>query len=421
VLQETTACVQVAILGPTPDVWSREGLDRGPFVNTPRYLHLLWQAIHQNGFSADYVNRTVLEKATFEQGRLRFGPMAYDALIVTSVQTLEPATAEAIKRYAQSGGRIVFVGKPPHRSAGLPDATQNDRQVAHAIQTALKTDSDRVLQTAEPRADQLLTWADGVMTKVGVPPSIQIEPAHERLFQIQHKLDGRDIFFLVNLHQTEGLDFDATFATQGKTPWRWDPETGERCVLRHKGKATELRLHLEPLESLLLVFESEPSGQAGEPRQAIDSEHFFAVSRPWTARFRHAVLGTEFTRPLPTLSDLAQMPDDELNTFTGTIVYRTAFEVPDKKHALLDLGEVFDVSEATLNGKALGVRWWGRHRYDASAALRQGHNVLEVKVTTTLFNYCQSLRDNGTAVRWTKGKQRVGTGLVGPVRLYEAP
>jgi len=347
--------------------------------------------------------------------------MAYDALIVASADTLEPATAEAIKRCAQAGGKIVFVGKPPHRSASLLDATQNDRQVAGAIQTALKTDSGRVLQMTEPRADQLLTWADGVMTKLDMRPSIEIEPAHERLFQIQHKLDGRDIFFLVNLHRTEALAFDATFATKGKTPWRWDPETGERSVLPRKGKPNELRLHLEPLESLLLVFESEPSEQAGEPRREIDSEHFVAVSAPWTATFRHAVLGTEFTQPFAALADLAQMPDDELNTFTGTIVYRTAFEVPDKTHALLDLGKVFDVSEATLNGKVLGVRWWGRHRYDAAGALRQGHNVLEVKVTTTLFNYCQSLPGNPTAIRWTQGKQRVPTGLVGPVRLYKAP
>ncbi|UCD48887.1 MAG: hypothetical protein JSW27_15285 [Phycisphaerales bacterium] len=53
----------------------------------------------------------------------------------------------------------------------------------------------------------------------------------------------------------------------------------------------------------------------------------------------------------------------------------------------------------------------------AGAAVRSGRNVLEVKVTTTLFNYCQSLTDNPTAIRWTKGKDLVQAGLVGPVRL----
>ncbi|MHC4517657.1 MAG: glycosylhydrolase-like jelly roll fold domain-containing protein [Planctomycetota bacterium] len=124
--------------------------------------------------------------------------------------------------------------------------------------------------------------------------------------------------------------------------------------------------------------------------------------------------GTAFA----TLVDFAQMSHRQLSTFAGTVVYCAEFEVPSTIHTMLDLGEVNDVSEVILNGKPLGVRWWGRYRYDTGEALRRGRNVLEVKVMTTLFNYCQSLRDHSTAARWTRGKQRVPAGLVGPVRLY---
>ena len=418
VLQQTKPHVQIAILGPTADVWSRDGLDRSPFVYTPRYLHLLWQAIHQNGCSADYVNRTVLEQATFDGGKLRFGPMAYEALIVAGVETLEPETARALQRYAQAGGKIAFVGNPPRRSASLPEAEVNDRAVIEAIDEALNADMAEVVPVPKPQADELLSWAGDLLARLAVRPAVRFSAPHERLFQIHHQLDQRDIFFLVNMHRSETRAFEATFDVGNKTPWRWDPETGTRSVFPRQRAGNTLQIHLDPLESFLLVFEPGPSPQAGTKATRVDSERFATVSAPWQIRFEHAVDDRAFTRTFTTLTDLATLPEADLATFAGVAVYRTEFELPGAGYTLLDLGRVHDLSEVTLNGTPLGLRWWGRHRYDAGAAVRSGRNVLEVKVTTTLFNYCQSLKGNPTALRWTRGKDPVPAGLVGPVRLY---
>jgi len=151
----------------------------------------------------------------------------------------------------------------------------------------------------------------------------------------------------------------------------------------------------------------------------IDEGKYTPIGSSWDVTFAHAVDHGEFTRRLTTLTDLTQVPDERLHTFAGTATYRTQFEVSNTEHAILDLGEVHDISEVTLNGTPLGTRWWGRHRYDAGQALRPGRNTLEVEVSTTLFNYCYSLKENATATRWTKGRKPVPTGLVGPVRLYE--
>ncbi len=420
VLQESRPHVQVAILGPTADVWSRDGLDRSPFVYTPRYLHLMWQAIHQNGCSADYVNRSVLEKATFAGGKLRFGPMAYDALLVAGVETLEPATAGAIRRYAQAGGKIAFVGEPPHRSAGLMNARANDERVVRAMRETREASDERVVQVPEPEPDDLFGWAGGVLARLDVPRSVRIDAPHERLYQVHHKQGDRDIFFLANLHREEPLAFEAAFDAPNKTAWRWDPETGARSVFARKGKSDAFPVTLEPLASLLLVFEPGSSTEAGRPENQVDRSDYVTLSAPWNATFKHAILKTEFERTFTTLCDLAQMQAGPLRTFAGTVVYRTEFDLTDAGHTLLDLGKVYDVSEVTLNGRPLGVRWWGRHVYDAAGAVRAGRNVLEVAVTTTVFNYAQSLKDNATAARWTKGKKPVPTGLLGPVRFHRA-
>lgn len=119
VFQESIPTAQVAILGPTLDVWSQKGLDRNLWITTPWYLHALWQALNHHGYLADYINTTILQRADFTDGDIRYGPMQYNVLMVTNVETLEPNTARAILQYAENGGKVIFIGKIPYRSPTL--------------------------------------------------------------------------------------------------------------------------------------------------------------------------------------------------------------------------------------------------------------------------------------------------------------
>jgi hypothetical protein len=99
-------------------------------------------------------------------------------------------------------------------------------------------------------------------------------------------------------------------------------------------------------------------------------------------------------------------------------LYETQFDAKDPKRTLLNLGRVHGTSEVWINGKPLGVRWWGEHLFDAGKALKPGRNTLRIKVAVVLSNYCRTLQDNPTAKRWTRGRKPVSAGMVGPVRLY---
>ena len=53
---------------------------------------------------------------------------------------------------------------------------------------------------------------------------------------------------------------------------------------------------------------------------------------------------------------------------------------------VLDLGEVHDLAEVTLNGKPLGTLWKPPYRIDVADALKPGVNLLEVRVTNEWTN-----------------------------------
>jgi hypothetical protein len=86
----------------------------------------------------------------------------------------------------------------------------------------------------------------------------------------------------------------------------------------------------------------------------------------------------------------------------------------------LELGKVNKgITEVYLNGNMLGVNWYGRPLFPLDNHLLNGENLLEIKYTTVLSNYCRSLTDNPTAQRWTRGYENIPSGLEGEVHILQ--
>ncbi|MFA6174917.1 MAG: glycosylhydrolase-like jelly roll fold domain-containing protein, partial [Kiritimatiellales bacterium] len=405
----------------TSDVWGQAGLDRGPFQTDPPWAHQVWRWINQNGANADYVSDQILQQAAFDGGKIAFGPMHYDALIVLGAKTLVPATAEALERYAQAGGKIVFAGDIPESSPGLQDAPANDAQVRTIIQSLLLNYPESVIRRSPPAATapsltewrknasagQCLAWSDQLLTDLKIQRSVQFEKQTEGLYQIHYRSDDeRDLYFFANTAQSN-IAVRATFPAAGKHLECWNPETGTRSEFP-VDKAGRTLIALPPAGSLLLA------AGAGEALVAADLPVPPAlttvqeITGSWSVSFTPAN-GAAFEITPFTLAGLHESGDARLNRFAGQAVYKTDF-VWDKsadKALHLDLGAVPNcITEVTLNGQLLGTRWYGRHDYIPDGAIQQGANHLEVKVVTTLFNRLR--KDTETAVP---------SGLIGPVRL----
>ena len=101
----------------------------------------------------------------------------------------------------------------------------------------------------------LLQWALVWMPRIGAAPDVAVSAPHADLGLVHHRAGEREIFFLANASRTESVDSVARFPTGDRRPWRWDLETGTRAPMPFSAQPDTLALHLEPLESLLLVFE----------------------------------------------------------------------------------------------------------------------------------------------------------------------
>jgi hypothetical protein len=434
----------VALLGPRAEEWARDGLLYQPFpeVSRPWYHYHLWPALQQAGYGADFVSEGVLLGARVEAGRLRYGSRSYGTLVLMEVPSLEPETAEAIARFGEAGGRVVFVGAAPDRAPGLKDAKGADQRVRESVARLLLARPGRAVVVPAPSRGllpdgdhtrgvlpegarrALLAWVLSTTARLQIEPDVRIAAPHPDVGLVHHRAGERDVFFLANASRAAAIDIEARFPTGDRRPWRWDPETGTREPLPVSGRPDHLVLHLEPLESLLLVYEPVPPGDSAlssspssaPPRAGVE---WLPVVAPWDVELRPAG-GTAFRRRFPQLFDLSLAAGDpEVSGFGGVAVYRAEFDWTDERTTVLGLGTVHGVSAARLNGRDLGTRWWGRPLFDARGALAKGRNILEVEVTTTLGNRMRSLPDNPVAKSWSWWFPPIPMGLVGPVQLMK--
>jgi len=416
VFQNSQADKSIAIIGPTDDIWGDKGLAREPFHLKPKYLHKLWEPISQLGYSCEYLNQNVLTKAEIKNGEIVFGNMRYKLLVLASLQSIHPETAISIQKFVVSGGKVVVIDELPKKSLHFKDADKNDTKVKGVMEGVLAKNPNAFIQVNQPKSlKNLLNWTKGILEKSAIAPDVVMSSPSKKVYQIHQYTKEKELYFFTNVHKFETAKFKADFPVKGKYPYVWNPETGESTPYYYAKNANELEISLNPLESLLLVFEDEKPTEI----PLINSkkvEKSKTVNGIWNVSGTR-VDGKTFTWKMDELIDFSQSEDKTQSSFGGEISY-TINVNNDGNYTHLDLGNVNGgVTELYINNKKVGKRWYGKSIYQVKDYLKQGENKIEIKYTTVLANYCKSL-NNPLTKRWTRNyKDLAPTGLEGSVKL----
>jgi hypothetical protein len=419
IFQDSQPVSQVAIMGPTLDIWSNHGLDRNPFNLEPWYLHAFWQALNHVGFSNDFVNAQLVSNATLQNGKIIIGSMQYDALLICDVKTMETKTAERIADLTTQGAKIIMIGQKPTRSASMIGALKNNGIVSKAIQRAMNSG---LLTAPSPgdslkkSPDLLMEWAQQLMKNSGLTPNIEVLSPNPQLFIQHHKSDKTDILFLSN--SSDENSFSSSISLHSKTSHavQWDPESGIRTKLPLNSRGF-LDIELQPLGSMLIVFDADERFDQSAIADQPESDTTYEIDSNWKLTLT-PVRGEQSTLTLNALQPLQEI--DKISDFGGSITYKCTFELETNDYSELLLDKVYDTAEVFLNGHKLGLSWYGNNSFELNDKLRNGKNSLEIKVTTLLANYMASLEDNPVARHWTRryrDQTPVNCGLAGKVML----
>ncbi len=207
-------------------------------------------------------------------------------------------------------------------------------------------------------------------------------------------------------------------------PELWDPWTGQTTAIaeaRRKGSWTAIELDLQPFGSALIIFN--PDG--GEVATAKRPDTLKRIEPIGAGGWKLTAAGLvpsgktmEIRRELPTLIDWSL--DSELRGFSGRGLYTTMFTVAADagSRLILDLGNVREVAEVTVNGKNAATLLLCPYQVEITGLVQPGENALEIAVTNTLY-IAMTLRDP-RAFRPGPTENPSGLmsgGLMGPVRV----
>ena len=417
VLRNSEMQTDIALMQPLVDMWTylAPQFEPSPGKWRPFYVNTLWEAVHQNGGGCDYLTESILQRSTFADGRIEYGDRSYKALLLLEVETISPETLAAIGRYAAAGGKVFFVGSTPLESP----RSGGSRRRRQGGATPDGRPDEAVPRPDPPRRGAAQGTPHRLVQGVAAEIRTDTRRPHRQSAGVRQSepLQGGnlDIFFFANYSLTEAYTLDTEFNIdlRGRRMWLWDPMTGERALLPDTG--TRLKLHLEPTESRLLVFDKPVRGAATATADARLEGPAERRALHWNVTLNHYD-GTVAELETDRLFDLGK--EKRFESFSGQIVYRTTLDVRPGECAHMEFGVENCVSELYVNGVKAGTVWHGRHVYDVAKLLRPGKNELKLVLTTTLGNYMLSLKENPTMVKWSNFKYKQ---VVNPCGLTWGP
>ncbi len=252
------------------------------------------------------------------------------------------------------------------------------------------------------------------------------KPDSEILFAHRRMTDA-ELWFVAN-RRDRAERIEARFRITGKVPELWHADSGRVTPLSYliDGGQTVVPLDLGAEDSAFVVFRRATSspGMTAAPLAAVPVT---TITGPWRVAFQPG-RGAPASISLPTLVPLNTQSAPGVRYFSGIATYSNSFTLPRGRRAgtplMLDLGQVGDLAEVRINGRAVGALWHAPYRIDIGAAVQPGRNAIEVRVANVWVNrLIGDAQPLAAKITWTSMPSYRAdaplrpAGLIGPVTL----
>jgi hypothetical protein len=377
------------------------------------------------GYAFDYVNSDALVKlmSADANGNITTpSGMSYRVLALDPNSQHMPLTVlRKIRDMINAGATVV--GPKPIDSPSLHDDQAEFKSIADRLWSG---------QTGKGKVIGSGTIADALTSlKVNADLDYTKPQADTELAFVHRKLTDGDVYW-VSQRKARTEDVEVTFRVTGKAPELWHADSGmdETASYRTADSRTIVPLHLDPNDAVIVVFRKAATATSRTVPKAIDTR-LTSVDGAWDVAFQPN-RGAPAKAILPALASWHENTDAGVKYFSGTATYTKTVDASTdwfKAGKLwLDLGDVKNIAEITVNGKPLGVLWKAPFRVDVNGALKPGSNTLEIKVTNLWVNRLigdqqpdVTTKYTYTAVQFYRADSPLlPSGLIGPVQLISS-
>lgn len=340
-LKGTTHVANVALLYHAEEEWASK-----PDSILPD--ELIAAELYDNHLDYDIVPFDFLSRATVSDHKLHLAKERFDCLIVPGADHIPAPVLAAVEKVFAQGLPVFFVEQNPEPHNAPPFGT----------------------------ALPLSELASFLHQRAQI--SDVIVPAGCEKLRIYHARNGKQETFLL-FNEDPGKIVDATLLFPCHGDYIRADLLNERYFSGQASTSGAVPIHLLPGESVFLLFGEEA---AFPPEQKISRRE---VLRPVFELELADAKNPWLFAPAGKLQELKNITSpDFLPHFSGKMRYTFRFRAETGRAAELDLGQVGQIAELTLNGIDLGIRICPPYRFDIADALKDGENTAVVTVSNTL-------------------------------------
>jgi hypothetical protein len=370
------------------------------------------------GYNYDYVNKYILQNvAKTDDGCLTTATgMKYRVLYINNVKHVSLPMLRRIGEIADAG--VIVCGGKPERMANLKGDTDEFKRLVDHIWNSGKTNVFIGVPTAE------------MLEKAGIEPDVEWLPATDDIRYVHRVLPDGDVYWLSNVNDNyRTINF--SFRAGGRKPFIWHPDTGEKEPAEYlmQGGRTSVKVSFVPHDAVFVMFIEPTTEKEGDVKTTFETCSA-KINTRWKVEFQ-AGRGAPADTTMTQLSSFTESKNTGIKYFSGTATYTTTFDwngghtAQKAEKYYLDLGEVHDLADVTLNGHPLGVLWRTPFRADVTDFLQKGANTLQVKVVNVWHNRFVGDMQPGVKKRitfyskdfFTADEPLLPAGLKGPVSI----
>lgn len=381
------------------------------------------------GYNFDYLNAdALLHRLSVKGGRLATpSGMSYRVLALDpNSRQMSLPVLRKIQEIVKAGA--VVVGARPDDTPSLSDDRAQFRAIADELWGSNR--GEHAYGKGKVYAGPSL--ADALTAIQAAPDFTYTQPQSDTsLLFVHRKLADGDLYFVDNRNNRPET-VDATFRVQGKAAELWHPDTGESepASYRIAGGRTTVPLHLDPYETVFVLFRK-PAREPSRTLPQVVETPIASVEGAWDVSFQPD-RGAPATITLDRLTSWSENADAGVKYFSGKGTYSRSIQASadwfkSGARLWLDLGDVKNLAEVSVNGKPLGILWKTPFRVDVTDALKPGENRVTVAVTNLWVNRLIGDRQPDAARKYTFTTQPfyransplLPSGLLGPVRIVQ--
>src|SRR4029077_10575197 len=317
------------------------------------------------GYNFDYINADALiHVLTFKDGQITTptGTRYRVLALHPHSQQMSLPVLKKIRDLVQAGA--IVAGPKPTDTPSLSDDPKDFQSI---VEQLWGSGSGNTVGKGRVYGDKGL---GDVLTAGGVARDFDYTKpeADTNLLFVHRKLADGDLYFVDNRDDRDET-LDASFRVTGKEAELWHADTGtmEPASFQVADGRTTVPLHLEPWGTVFVVFRKAAKTTSRSLPKTVETT-LASVEGPWDLSFEPS-LGAPAKITLDKLTSWNESPDEGIKYFSGKGIYTKTIDAPTDwsakgAHVWLDLGDVKNLAEVSVNGKPLGIVWKTPYRVD---------------------------------------------------------